>query len=171
MCQLEFTTTRKEDLPQVMGFFDAAILYQRARRQPEWPRFAPGFIAEEIMQGRHWKISDGQLTQGYFSVQYNDPVIWGERDTDPALYLHRIVANPELKGRGLMPALYDWALRHARKLGKQYVRMDTWGNNVRLRNYYTACGFIYIGQKQLQPQGQPAAHYGGNCLSLFENEV
>jgi hypothetical protein len=60
---------------------------------------------------------------------------------------------------------------HAKEMNKKYLRMDTWGNNESIRNYYSRCGFNYIGQQQLvKTEGVPE-HYGGSLLSLFQNEV
>ncbi len=115
---------------------------------------------------------DGETISCILSVMYNDPVIWGEeKNKDAAVYLHRIAINPTYKGRKMMGIIKDWAMQHARKNHKKFVRMDTWGNNTNLRNYYIDCGFKYIGQQYLTKiEGQPE-HYGGSVLSLFEMEV
>lgn len=163
--------TTLADLELTFVFFNSAISYQQRRGYELWPQFERSLIEREMVEGRHWKITEGSEVLGIFSVQYQDPVIWGERDKEPAVYLHRIAVNPELKGKRLMKVIREWALNHAREKNKHFVRMDTWGNNEQLRNYYIACGFTYIGQKQIRPKEGETGHYGGSLLSLFEECV
>jgi GNAT superfamily N-acetyltransferase len=169
---LKFMNSDLQDMDNIFSLFDSAIAYQQKHGYDLWPQFSRNMIENEIAEKRHWKIMDGDTIACIFSVQYNDPVIWGEEcDKDPSVYLHRTAINPAYKGRGIMRLIKDWAITHARELGKKYVRMDTWGNNISIRNYYIQCGFPYIGQQQLgQVEGLPS-HYGGTLLSLFEIEV
>lgn len=163
------TNSEVDDLDTIFDLFASAIAYQQKNNFELWPQFSRQMIGQEIGEGRHWKILHGETIACVFSVLYNDPVIWGvERDKEPSVYLHRIAINPQYKGRGMMKLIREWALQHARDSNRLYVRMDTWGNNIRLRDYYTACGFAYIGQQYLtETKGQPG-HYGGSVLSLFQ---
>lgn len=159
------------DLEQVFRLFDAAIAYQEKNGYELWPRFSESLILEEISEKRHWKVLEGDVIVGIFSVMYKDPVIWLERDEDPAVYLHRIAVNPDFKGRGLMPVIREWAKQHALQQGKSFVRMDTWGHNENLRAYYERCGFDYLGKQRLPETDHGPAHYGGSFLSLFQLRV
>jgi hypothetical protein len=169
---LRITRSVPGDMEVIFRLFDNAILYQQKHGYELWPRFSEQLISDEIADRRHWKILEGDVVACIFSVLYSDPVIWGpERDQEPSVYLHRIAVNPQFKGRHMMLLVRDWAIGHARQEGKQYVRMDTWGNNDNLRAYYTDCGFNYIGRQQLaEVEGLPG-HYGGSVLSLFQIEV
>lgn len=165
---IQIINTVTGDLEFIFRLFDSAINYQKMNGYNLWPTFSRGLIESEIAGNRHWKIVEDGKILCVFSVMYNDPVIWGERDKEPSVYLHRIAVNPQHKGKGMMKLIRAWALDHARKTGKTFVRMDTWGNNETLRDYYISCGFDYIGQQQLHfAEGQPG-HYGGSLLSLFQ---
>jgi ribosomal protein S18 acetylase RimI-like enzyme len=168
---MKITNSSIQDIETIFQLFSHAIDYQKKNGYDLWPQFSRDLIENEINQKRHWKITEGNVIACIFSVMYNDPVIWGEKDKDPAVYLHRIAINPAFKGKGIMKVIRDWAFEHARENNKKYVRMDTWGNNETIRNYYIKCGFNYIGRRQLiNTRGLPE-HYGGSVLSLFENEV
>jgi hypothetical protein len=160
------------DIDQIFQLFDYAIQYQKTKGYELWPQFERSLIENEIAEKRHWKIIQNNEVVAIFSVIYNDPVIWIERDADPAVYLHRIAIHPLFKGKNMMKMIIrPWVISHAKEKKKRFVRMDTWGNNVNLREYYISCGFNYIGQQYLkQTEGMPA-HYGGDVLSLFEIEV
>lgn len=169
--KVEIINSTLHDIETTFSFFDAAIAYQKRNGYQLWPQFSREMIETEIKEKRHWKIIDKGKIVCVFSVMYNDPVIWGELDKDPSVYLHRIAVNPETKGKRIMVVIKHWGIEHTREMGKRYLRMDTWGNNEIIRNYYIQCGFNYIGQTQLiTAEGLPE-HYGGNLLSLFQNEV
>jgi len=168
---LSIENSQPADVEQIFRLFDAAIAYQEKNGYELWPRFSESLIEEEISEKRHWKVLEGERIAGVFSVMYNDPVIWLERDADPAVYLHRIAVNPDFKGRGLMLIIREWAKQHALQQGKTFVRMDTWGTNESLRKYYEHCGFDYLGKQQLPETDHGPAHYGGSFLSLFQLKV
>lgn len=156
------------DLNFIFSLFESAIAYQRKNGYNLWPQFSRELIEKEMAEKRNWKIVTGNKIAGVFSVLYSDPVIWKEKNSDPAVYLHRIAINPEFKGRRMMNVVKDWAIAHARENGKRFVRMDTWGSNENLRDYYISCGFNYLGQQYLDREEE---HYGGSVLSLFQLEV
>jgi hypothetical protein len=160
-----------DDIETIFYLFDSAIEYQKKNGYDLWPQFSRELIESEIKENRHWKVIIGNEIACIFSVVYSDPVIWGERNNDPSVYLHRITINSLFKGKGMIGQIKSWAENHARKNNKKYLRMDTWGNNKSLRTYYEKAGFNYIGQQYLkQAEGLPA-HYGGAVLSLFQNEI
>ncbi|MBA2611618.1 MAG: GNAT family N-acetyltransferase [Bacteroidetes bacterium] len=169
--KLNITNSELTDLPIIFSFFESAIQYQKKKGYELWPQFSQELITNEINKKQHLKIVNGNTIVCVFSVMYNDPVIWKEKDIDPSVYLHRIAINPLFKGNYIMKLIKEWALEHAKLENKKFVRMDTWGNNENLRNYYIACGFNYIGQQYLTETPGIPAHYGGNILSLFELEV
>ncbi|HLP12768.1 MAG TPA: GNAT family N-acetyltransferase [Flavobacteriales bacterium] len=165
---MEIVNCTQVDLDLIFDLFKSAIDYQKRKGYDLWPLFSREMVEKDIADGRQWKILEEGNVLCVFAVMYNDPVIWLERDADPAVYLHRIAINPMHKGKRMMEVIRAWALNHAKRNGKKYVRMDTWGNNETLRNYYINCGFHYIGQQELKSVDGLPDHYGGNYLSLFE---
>lgn len=155
------------DVGFISQLYKAAIEYQKRNGYNLWPEFSREMIESEIKQKRNWKIVEGNTIACVFSVLESDPTIWEERNSDPAIYLHRIATNTAFKGRGLIKVVRDWAIQHAKDNNKKYVRMDTWGNNLTMRNYYIQNGFEYIGQ--CFPKS--GYHYGGPELSLLQIEV
>jgi predicted GNAT family N-acyltransferase len=165
---IDIINSSPSDVDFIFTLFDKAIDYQRSNGYNLWPQFQRALIETEIQEKCHWKIVQNENVLAVFSVLYSDPVIWGSRSTDPSVYLHRIAVNPEFKGNRIMELIREWAIEHAGKTSKHFVRMDTWGNNEVLRKYYINCGFNYIGQQFLD---EAEKHYGGSELSLFEIKV
>jgi GNAT superfamily N-acetyltransferase len=165
---MEIKHTTIEDIESAFGLYRAAVDYQRINGYNLWPEFERSLIEKEINEKRHYKIVDGNEIACVFSVVYNDPVIWEEKDKEASVYLHRIATNPTFKGKGIMQLIKKWAADHARSQGRKFLRMDTWGDNEKLKEYYIRCGFNYLGKKHLPLPNPLPRHYWGSTLSLFE---
>ena len=56
--------------------------------------------------------------------------------------------------------------------GKEFIRMDTWGDNPKLINYYINCGFSYIETIILDDiEGLPTHYKKNETLALLELKV
>jgi|ERR1700756_5182772 len=159
------------DLEIILGIYRDAVKYQKEKGYNLWPEFEKSLIEKEIQEQRHYKIIQNDKIACVFSILYNDPIIWKEKDKDPAIYLHRIATNINFKGKGMMQLITDWAYKHAAQHNKKHIRMDTWSDNENLKSYYLNFGFIHMGQVNLQKNNELPSHYWGSTLSLFEIKI
>lgn len=166
-----FLPALPDDLDTILGLFDQAIIHQKAVSNQHWLPFERAMVEEELAEGRIWKIVvDGQIAC-VFLVAYSDPHIWGERDKDPSVYLHRITTNPDFRGRGFVGAIVGWAKEHGRAMGKKYLRLDTWADNLRLKDLYVGHGFRFLGvERPAHPEALPS-YYSTVVLGMFEMEI
>jgi ribosomal protein S18 acetylase RimI-like enzyme len=168
---MEITNSTTADLETIFDLYDAAVAHQKAVSDQHWLPFDRQLVADEIAEGRQWKIVvDGQIAC-IFLTAYSDPAIWGEKDLDPSIYLHRIVTNPAFRGRNFVQKIVDWSKTQARTTGKKYIRLDTWSDNPKLKELYIQCGFQFLGN---QTPANPAAlpiHYSTITLGMFELAV
>lgn len=169
--EMEFLNSTREDLAVIFELYDAAIAHQKAVSGQHWLPFDPQTVALEIAEGRQWKIMiDGQVAC-VFLTTFSDAAIWGEKDADPSIYLHRIVTNPAFRGRNFVQKIVDWAKVYAKAAGKKYVRLDTWSDNLKLKELYLRCGFQFLGiEKPADPAALPK-HYSTITLSMFEMSI
>ena len=125
----------------------------------------------EIAEGRLWKAVEDGGVGCIWSVAYEDPIIWGEGSEVGAMYIHRIVTNPDFRGRGYVGKIVAWAREHSEEKGLRYIRMDTWADNLKLKDYYISCGFRWMGT--VAPEDSPTmpAHYRGITLGLYEIDL
>ena len=152
------------DLDTIFSLYETATNYQKTKFNRWWQPFDRTMVLQEIEQGRQWKILiEGEIAC-IFAIAFEDPEIWGARNNDPSIYIHRIVTAPAFKGRNIMHHIIAWAKEYARTHHKQYIRMDTWGDNDELVNYYVKCGFTLLGTITPAESGELRAHY--NCISL-----
>lgn len=168
---MKFLNSGREDVEEIFGLYEAAIEFQKTVFDKSWLPFDRGMIAREIAEKRHWKILiDGKIAC-IFSIAFSDALIWKEKNSNPAIYIHRIVTNPEFRGQKFVRVITDWSPGYAKKLGKKFVRMDTWGDNQKLIDYYIACGFEFLGLVEPTKTAELPKHYEGISLSLFEIKI
>lgn len=96
---MQIINSTKEDIKTIFEFYDAAIAYQKIKFNKHWQGFDTALIEKEIKENRQYKIVvDGSIVC-IFAITFNDPVIWCEKDKDPAVYIHRIVTHPAFQGK------------------------------------------------------------------------
>ncbi len=165
---MEITNSTTEDMPTILKLYDAAIAYQQTKFHKQWQGFDELLIEKEIAENRQYKMIDDCTIVCIFAVTFSDALIWGNKDKEPSIYIHRIVNNPLYRGRGYVKNIIEWAVNFGRNNGKQFVRMDTWGDNEKLIKYYTNCGFTFLGLSHTISSDALPKHYQGIRLSLFE---
>lgn len=157
------------DVNEILVLYEAARCLQIQRNMVVWPVFEKSFIENEINEGRQWKIvSDNQIACNW-AITFEDKEIWGERDKNDSIYIHRICNNPAFRGNRYINNITEWAKGYAIESSKQFIRLDTLGNNTKLIEHYTSAGFDFLGMNKLADTENLPAHYQNepNCC-LFE---
>lgn len=148
MCEDEvkyqIKNTSIEDLEFVFHLFDEAIKYQKNKGYAVWNGYDKNVLKTDIEKKLQFKIVESNTILCVFSICYSDPIIWRNKEDGNALYLHRIVVNPKCKGQKQFDKILKWAKESARHNKLKYVRMDTWGDNENIINYYQSFGFKFI---------------------------
>jgi ribosomal protein S18 acetylase RimI-like enzyme len=153
-------------------FWDTALSYQKAVGSQLWPSYPAEKIEDEIRSGLHFSVFlPDDVLAGYFSLALSDELIWEQKERGDAVYIHRMCGNPMCKGKNLAASVLSWAYGFATGAGRKFVRMDTWADNERLLNYYIACGFQHVRNRQLGIVPGLSPHYENINLALFENAV
>lgn len=170
--KLEIKNSSLADVDAILALYDAAIDLQTKKKMVIWPKFERSFVEKEIQEKRQWKIMiDGQIACNW-SITFEDKEIWGEKDNNNSIYIHRLAANPAFRGNRFIDVIVPWAKAYALSKGRTYVRLDTLGNNTALIKYYTSAGFDFLGIFKLTNTDNLAAHYKRepNCC-YFEIEI
>ena len=118
-----------------------------------------------------WKIIIDNQIVCIFAITYSDPLIWKEKDVSPSIYIHRIVTHPGYRGRFFVKDIVAWAKQFGKQHDKLFIRMDTFGDNQKLIDYYVSCGFNFLGLTTMGNTPTLPKHYEGASLSLFEIEI
>ena len=168
---MRFETATASDFDTIFKLYDQAIEFQKTVFDKQWLGFDADLVNREIAEGRLRKIVEDGVVACIYSLAYEDPIIWGTESSLAAMYIHRIVTNPDFRGRGYVRAIVDWSREHAAENDLRYIRMDTWADNLKLKEYYVGCGFEWKGT--VSPEDSPTmpAHYRGIQLGLFEMDL
>lgn len=165
---MKIINSTKDDLNAIFNLYDAAIAYQKKVFHKHWQGFDVSLVEKEINEYRQYKIVEGDTIVCIFAIAFSDAYIWGEKDKAPSVYIHRIVTNPLFRGKSYVKSIIEWAVQYGKNNGKEYVRMDTWGDNQKLIDYYSKCGFTFLGLTDKICDESLPKHYQGIQLSLFE---
>lgn len=153
----------------IFELYRHATALQRQLGMVTWPEFDLAMIRREIEENRQWKlIDDNGETAFIWATTFDDPLIWEERNNDPSVYIHRIATHPARRGHDLVKQIVSWARQYAAENKRQFIRLDTVGENKKLIAHYTNCGFRFLGLHQLKNTADLPAHYHNAAVSLFE---
>jgi ribosomal protein S18 acetylase RimI-like enzyme len=168
---MEIINSLPSDLTTHMLLYNHAIAYQRLLGIVNWLGFDEDVVLAEIKANKHWKILvEGEIAC-VFLLEENDPMIWGDKDADPSIYVHRIATNPKFRGQSFVKHIVDFVRVYAKRKNKQFIRMDTLSGNDKLNNYYISKGFKLVGVTTIGDASDMPAHYHNNSFVLFEMEV
>jgi ribosomal protein S18 acetylase RimI-like enzyme len=143
----------------------------KAKNQVYWPEFSKELIVNEIAENRQWKLMiDGQIAC-IWATALSDALIWGEDDTDPSVYIHRIATNPEFRGQNLVKELIIWANEFGARKNRKFIRMDTVGLNKGLIAHYEKLGFDFLGTKEIENTDGLPAHYKDGEVCFFQKDI
>lgn len=156
------------DLSTHMKLYDEAIAYQQVLGNENWKGFDAKTVLEEIEKGQHYKIVIDEQIACVFLLTTSDPIIWKEKDKDPAIYIHRIATNSDFRGQAFVLKIIAFVKDLARQEHKNFIRMDTTAGNERLNQYYERCGFMIVDVIAIKEAIDMPAHYQNNSFTLFE---
>lgn len=168
---MQILNTIEEDLPFVYWLFEQAIDYQRHKGYPVWIGYDKQTLMNDVAIGLQYKIVMDNHIACIFSVCYEDSIIWRDKEQGDAIYLHRIVVNPHMKGQKQFGRVLTWAVEHAIQKSKKYIRMDTWGHNPNIVDYYQSFGFRFIENFTTSDSPELPIQHRNLYLSLLQYDV
>ena len=145
---------------------------KQQRKMVVWPSFEKSFIENEINEERQWKIIIDNVIVCNWTIAFEDKEIWGDKDKNDSIYIHRICNNPNFRGNRYIDKIVEWSIQYAKRKGKRFIRLDTLGNNTKLIEHYTLAGFIFLGMLRLTDTATLPRHYQDepNCC-FFEVDL
>jgi RimJ/RimL family protein N-acetyltransferase len=157
------------DIDEIFRLYKLAADHQRSKQTVVvWPEFKRTLVETEITENRQWKLMMDDQIACVWATTFSDPQIWGEKNNEPAVYIHRIATNPQFRGNDFVSMIVTWAKEYAAEQMKNYIRLDTIGNNTKLIEVYTRAGFEFLGLFDLKDVSDLPVHYTQGPACLFE---
>lgn len=163
------TNSTINDIDEIFRLYKIASAYQKTKQKVVvWPAFERKLVETEIQENRQWKLLIDNKIACVWATTFSDAQIWEEKNKDTAVYIHRIAVNPEFRGKNFIAILVKWAKEYAKSNHKDFVRLDTLGNNTKLIAHYTKAGFQFLGMFDLKNTDGLPDHYHNTPVCLFE---
>lgn len=136
-----------------MSLRDSLARWQQKQSILQW---SPGEITidqviEQIGLSEWWISVIGQKVLAAVRLTESDELIWPDRNPTAA-YIHSLMVDRSLAGRGFGQKILAWAERKIHAHGCSVARLDCVATNQNLRNYYAnlgyrECGVVDFGRK------------------------
>jgi ribosomal protein S18 acetylase RimI-like enzyme len=168
---IKITNTTKEDFSDILWLFEQAMKLQGQNGYIVWNDIDKAGLESDIKKELQYKITKDKGILCIFSVQYNDPFIWRERDKSDAIYLHRIVVNPNFRGQKQFEKVLSWAKQFVRQNNLKFIRMDTWADNEKIIEYYKSFGFKFIENYKTSDSSELPIQNRNLNVALLEMET
>lgn len=165
---MEIKHSTPEDIESIFKLYDQATAYQKTVTKKSWRGFKLAQVLNEINEGRHFIIWEGEDVACTFLITLDDEIIWKGKENDEAIYLHRIATNPVYRGKSYVQKIVAWAKTYAAENGQEFIRLDTHSGNEKINTYYKSCGFEYKGISHIEWTDDLPEHYKEGSFSLFE---
>ncbi|MFK7783908.1 MAG: GNAT family N-acetyltransferase [Crocinitomicaceae bacterium] len=159
------------DVPKIFDLYRIATNYMKSKNQVHWPEFPKELVVNEIEENRQWKLSIDDQIACIWATALSDELIWGTRNNEPSVYIHRIATNPDFRGQNLVGKLIDWANDFGKNNNLEYIRMDTVGLNKGLISHYEKFGFQFLGTRKLENTHGLPEHYKDGEVCYFQKEI
>lgn len=161
-------TAEAEDLDHVIDTLAECSSWLKSRGVVQWPeRFTPAQLLPIFEAGDLYVVDGGPSIAATFTLQWTDPMFWGDRVD--AGFLHRLGVRRSHAGLG--SDILQWAFAKARSRGRQYLCLDCLSTNGRLRRYYEDHGFSVVGELAGPPDHPHTVAHGLWTAVLYERPV
>ena len=169
---MKIENVRIEEIEEIFRLYDIASAYQESKKTVVvWPEFDRDMVITEIVENRQFKLLINDTFACVWAITFSDAQIWEKRNEDPAIYIHRIATNPDFRGHDFVGTIVNWAKDFAKIHDKQFIRLDTIGDNTRLIDHYRKCGFNFLGMFELPNVDELPPHYKEGPVCLFQIDL
>ncbi|WP_281321969.1 GNAT family N-acetyltransferase [Flavobacterium aestivum] len=165
---MEIKNSSISDVQNILTLYDTAISYQNEKKGLPWPTLERELIETEVKENRQWQLLIDNEIACIWVTTFDDPEIWGDKNADPSVYLHRIATNPKFRGQNIVSKVIDWAKEFAVQNKKEYLRLDTASINPGLITMYVRNGFKFISIIEMRESNKLPSHYHNASVCLFE---
>lgn len=159
----------QRDIPQIFKLYKSATDFQKKKfPENQWPEFDKDLIPKEVKENRQFKLLIENKIACIWAIAFRDPQIWGDNGEGSSIYIHRIATDANFRGNNFVKIIVDWAKELAKDQHKQFIRMDTCGENEKLIRHYKKCGFDFLGIRKLEDSSGLPSHYHHADVCFFE---
>lgn len=143
------------DAPRIADLFRETAQWLEHEGMPLWVEgeIMPERVIADVLgneDGGVYFIAEcsGEIA-GALRFQIEDERFWPDVPRGESGYLHRFTVRRRFAGGGISTAMLQWAVEHARGLGRRWLRLDCEASRPRLRAVYERFGFRHHSDRQV----------------------
>ncbi len=138
------------DLPAVLDLMQRVVPFMQAEGNEQWDSEYPSeavFTKDINQHDLFVAILDDQLVgavaiNAFLPPEYST-VPW---KTSPNTYtFHRMMVDPDMQGKGIATAIFQFVERRGRNMGLMSLRVDTNERNKKMRSLFEKFSYSYAG--------------------------
>lgn len=153
---MAWITVRQAQAPEaavIHGMLQEAAQWVDALGVVMWDEseLDPDRVDREVAAGQFFIAEVDGEPAGAVRFQLEDRLFWPDLEGSDSAFIHRLVVRRRYKGLGVSTALIQWAVSHARSLGRSYLRLDTDASRPKLRELYERFGFQFHSFREVGP--------------------
>lgn len=139
------------DVAAVSSVLAEAAEWLKSKGEAIWqPQdYASENIFSDVASGMYFLAFQDNQAVGVVRFQLSDPTFWPELKEEDSAFVHRLAVRRHVARHGISTALLDFALAHAKSLGKTYLRLDCVANRTALCRFYEGYGFKFHSYHQV----------------------
>lgn len=142
-----------KDIPTVSDILDEAAQWLEGQGMSLWREDEVSLegVRPDVEVGLFYLAFCADFPAGVIKFQTEDPLFWSDVPDGNSAFIHRLAVRRIFAGGSVSTALLNWAVSHARRLGKHYLRLDCAADRPRLRSVYEKFGFVHHSDRQIGP--------------------
>lgn len=140
---MQIEQARPEEAATVATVLNEAAQWIASEGRPLWSAADIGLdrIQRDTDAGSYFIARQNGEVAGVVRLDLEDPYFWPEIESGSSLYVHKLAVRRAWAGQGVPVQLLDFALGHARGLGRPFLRLDCVADRAPLRALYERFGF------------------------------
>ena len=90
---MKICNSQVQDISTIFELYKIATHFQNKKSVVPWQNFERKLIEKEISENRQWKLIIDDQIACIWATTESDPQIWGDKNIDPSIYIHRITIH------------------------------------------------------------------------------
>ncbi|WP_421378948.1 GNAT family N-acetyltransferase [Bacillus salacetis] len=151
----------KEDVEDIMKMVRKTVEIMKSENIDQWTDeypLADDFSRDADYGSLYVAVDEDDNVAGSITIDQREPDEYGTsqwRKEGPAYLFHRLVVDPEVRGKGIASLLISHTEETAKEHNVYYIRTDTYSLNKKAQALFKKNGFIQTGEIQFMGKENP----------------
>jgi ribosomal protein S18 acetylase RimI-like enzyme len=151
----------KEDVEEIMKIVKKTVDIMKNENIDQWTDEYPllgDFLKDKENGSLYVAVDENNQVAGSITIDQKEPKEYNTSDwrqEGPAYLFHRLVVDPEVRGKGIASLLIGQTEEVAKENNVFYIRTDTYSLNKKAQSLFKKNGFKQTGEIQFMGKDNP----------------